>query len=440
MPPLAIRLLFFAAVFSASKLFAGESLNLKQTIGMALSSATSVKKSNINLDMAKYEQEDAEASYYPSLTANVAAGATGQHPVAEGSESPVRSSRAGIQLSQSILDDGARTLKSKTASISEQKAKLLSTDGRNKLILDVTTAFIDLSIATVELSAKEQSLKELTRQVSESLMAMRQGIKPKRDHQRVETELERQRLALTVAQDRRTNLRGRLCALVTPQTGGSGCPHFLPLIAGESLEFDTTKISEINNDKSLLSELFALEAQTLALQTEFERNHVYWPSLSLDAVAGYGTDHFWGPGRGRNYNTMNATWSVQLSFNYTLWDAGTTRRKVATASLAEQLKALEREQSLTQRSTTVMELEQALKQAANNLALSAKILRMDNDTYDTSLTDYRQGRIGYFELNDVREKLLQSRVGVAQSYFTALQKLWEHRYYSGEIYEAYQKI
>ena len=113
---------------------------------------------------------------------------------------------------------------------------------------------------------------------------------------------------------------------------------------------------------------------------------------------------------------------------------------MATASLTEQLKALEREQALTQRSTMVLELERTLKQAANNLALSTKILRMDKDTYDTSVTDYRQGRIGYFELNDVREKLLQSRVGVAQSYFTALQKLWEHSFYSGEIYEAYEKI
>lgn len=440
MPLLAIRFLVFAALFSASKLFAAESLNLKQTIGMALSNATPVKQSNINLDLAKYAQDDADASYYPKLVANVAAGATGQNPSADGTESPARTSHAGIQLSQSILDDGARSLKSKTASISEQKAKLVSTDDRNKLILDVTTTFIDLSIAAVELSAKEESLKELTLQASESLMAMRQGIKPKRDHQRVETELERQRLAVTVAEDRLTNVRSRLCALVSPQTGGVGCQPFVPLTAAESLGFDNTKISKIDNDKSLLAERLALEAQTLSLQTEFERNHVYWPSLSLDAVAGYGTDHFWGPGKTQFYDTLNTTWSVQLSVNYTLWDAGTARRKVATASLTEQLKALEREQALTQRSTMVLELERTLKQAANNLALSTKILRMDKDTYDTSVTDYRQGRIGYFELNDVREKLLQSRVGVAQSYFTALQKLWEHSFYSGEIYEAYEKI
>ena len=433
--------LFLWIVTPIGPIYAAEKADLKQTIAWALAHARKIKSVHITAELEQLNHDDAAAAYYPKLNANVGAGVAGSVPKDLDIESPLRTSHAGISLSQSLVDDGSRNLKLKASEAALKKTQIVIKDERDKLSLDVVSMFVELSMATVDRSAKETSLGELQHQAAESLSAVRQGMRPKRDHMRVETELQRQSLAVTVAIDHITDVRGKLCALLGGDASiPESCPEFLPLEPKEDLGFSGKTIPMLDAKKSSLGERFALEAQVLELQANFARDQQKWPTVTLDAVAGYGADDFWGPGRSRVYDLDHGTWSLQLSVTYPLWDAGTSRRKVGAAVFAQELKVLEEADAISDRSTTVAELERTLKHAETTLALNAKILRMDQASYRTTEEDYRQGRASYLELMDVRDKLLQSRVGLAQAYFSALEKYWSHRYYEGTIYEAFEKI
>ena len=435
-PVLYMVVILFSVIISGQFASAAQSpLTLHQAILMALEHGAVSKTASIDKSLAELNAADAVASYFPHVDAKLSGAISGSQ---EAEPQVERTSQAGIQVSQLILDGGERQLKSRLAEISLDLATVQERTQLDQQILDVIRAFLEFSAAQVALVAHQEIESELRKQSEDSLKFMQQGVRPPIDHQRMLTELQRQNLTVTKALDSLVYLRSKLCATIgIADQDVAQCPEFEPVAAKSKLEFDPAHITTIPGEGTQLVRRFELELDALSEQTAGFRRERWLPKVSLDGHLSYGVSNFWGTDQA-NYD--RGTWSLQLTATYPLWDQHTLRRKIQSTVLRHQRKSLEFAQAVKDRQIEVDSLVRALKQAVTTFELSTKIYDMDKNTYRRAQTEYRQGRMSYLDMIDARSKWMQSRIGLAQAYFESSKKYWEYRFYRGDIKDAIEKI
>jgi outer membrane protein TolC len=402
----------------------GGAWTLERIIDQGLQSSPRLKASRERLRAATLRAERSGLNYYPSLdlTANHGVGYYLPEPVPE--SNPYRS-QFGLTLSQNIYDNGKMSITADLGRLNRELASLTADQVKEQFILDVTNAFIELSVAQLYLDIGTAKLKIVERQHRLLKNQVQQGFRSPRDLMRLDAEAQKARVSNISSDAQIANLVNQLTVLCGISSGLK-VTDFNLIKPGKNIP---TLPETVDAAKSFESRLQKIQQELGNTEIDLVKRQ-YGPQVFVSAAAGYSANDYVGSGS-PIYERDQFEVSAMIEFKYNLWDGGRERRDLG-AALADQAAAeAVREES---HAVLVSKIETLAIEKTKRLAsfsTAKRLLELEEDSYQYLEKAYREGKTTYLDLVTGLDNLTQSQLGFARAYFDIVGLAAQYRYYEG---------
>jgi outer membrane protein TolC len=360
----------------------------------------------------------------------------------EGSADTTVTSQAGIFLRQPIYANGSRLRALKIAGRERERLELLEKQALENLSLELLRAFVSASSLARSKAATERRRSLLETQFDLMSRQYRQGLKTRRDFQRLETERERVQLQILRSAENLNEAFQAIEVLVGDPTLELGEAN-LKLLRAEDL---TTRGSWPNTPSSFDPSKENLELRSLALAVEIaelqvaEARREYWPQLFADATLTYGSSGFLGRDR--------QSWGAQddfrsfagLTLKWTLWDWGATQSRVGKARLESAAESRRESQRVLALENSFSRLLAKAQRQERAVTVQRKIRDMENEIFVDMNKEYREGRAGYLDLITTLDRSVQADLDYENEAFDAFSATAELLSLKGALHEAILKF
>jgi outer membrane protein TolC len=413
-----MRILVFISVFFLSAL--GEAFTLKEAVSLALAKANLLVQSQAEYQKSEAAVTSARSAFLPSLDLNAAYAYNDEN---RGTRTSAWDSSAGILLSENLFDHGVSIYTFDLSRANRRLALLDFQRERSNTILKTIQLYFEVlrthqveEVQNKNVIQVEQVYKLVTSQY-------RQGIKPRSDFLRFQSQYQRAVLAQTSAQ--LDSLRALQALKVYLGLRETPAPFenylFRPWIAD-------TKEPVYETERRKLS----LEAREYTEKLSEIEN---FPQLNIFGKAGYGSENYYQTGQRWNDNDKSFL-VAGLTFTWNIWDWGKRSSAVKSAKL-DTLKT-DSQTSFDEREALarIAELEQQLKIVQKQFELSESILKIENQNYVLIERAYKEGRSSYLDFTSSLSDLLSAQTQKIQTEYQLILTAFELGHRKGYLDES----
>ncbi len=422
----------------------GKRFDVAATLHLALEHSSEVQSALNAQQMRELELRNAGVAFLPTLDFDFRSGFQRNDP--DTLDSPWVN-EANLQLNQSLYDNGVSLVRQKIARVLLEMAQKKYAVERERVSFAVLERYAQYSQAVYVSKLSEERLAILREQLRSMSHQYEQGVKPKKDLVRLQTEVERAELdrAQTsgLLQKNKIDLRELL-----------GIPHaietdqllnFVPLEIAEKKVSPTGGPSVVHHDheefkkkeaREFNLEVFRLESQVQRLETNTFAPR-FLPELYLSLGGTYHNGDF--VGIGDAVNRTDWSWNTFLTLKFNLMDWGLRHRNLQLA----EMKFIEKERALQKEQLRLdSEIEKVLLDSdlsIRKLDLSRKILSLEEQNFKMLELEFRNGKVSSLEVIYSLRELINARTQFYTQYFEDLVLRFRRKMIQGELYVSFQK-
>ncbi|HVK61240.1 MAG TPA: TolC family protein [Bdellovibrionales bacterium] len=428
-----VGLLAILAIVCAAEKSLARSLDLLNAIEVALENSPSYKSARLSVDLAQKEVLNARAAYFPSLDFSAEQGVE-QDPLDDSSTSRADLfSSLNLGLTEQLYDNGRQQIRSNLAALKYKTAELEFRRIKEEIVLRISGAYLDYSLAVRTLDAEREQAKLLETQVRTTSSRYRQGLTRETDFLLIQAQQRRADVAVLAAEQKLKTTRLDLIEIL-------GIPK--DLIESDAIQLIVLPLDAVNvsvPSKPVYESTWPYLEADLAIQiSDAEVDLVKAESgLRIEATAG-------GEYVLQNYLRDSSTpavedgfgWKALLVLKANLWDWGTRRRNVEIATGEKRITEYRYQ---TEQLAVLSELEQLMLEVriGNELLKAARdLLHIQNRATQMVQNDYRVGRTKYLDLVTSVSDLTRAQIGVAAQSSSLLRSIYRFRYLHGDLYES----
>jgi outer membrane protein TolC len=427
----ALSLSFCVPVFAATD---SKKLSLRQAIDIAVEKSPSLSTARSELNVRDLEYANSYSVFLPSLDLSATHGLRGSNPSIYKN---IYASELGLQLTESLYDNGISLVKYESARFQKEIAELSYRNERDKLVLDVGFEYMRYSLAANLAQVQEQQFNIVNKQYQSVSNQYQLGVKTRRDYLRFKTELRRSEIELQNSRATVAKSRLELMRLLGFDVNSQVQPFDF-----DPVDVDVKSVEQVPGQSPDLTNHYQYRIAELRRKS-FENDvyivrRDYWPQLFLTAEAAYHTGDYLGTSTPLSQNEMTS-WSALLTLKFNLWDWGIRHRNISIADA----KRIQSENAITA-SLNTFSSENAkmmlqLNQSSKNFAIARELLDLETKSYGFLDSEYRNGKVSYLDIIVGLRDLLNAKVQMYTSYFDLRGQLLRYRYHEGRLYESVSK-
>lgn len=377
--------------------------------------------------IAELTRKNAGSAFLPSLDLSAAHGWRGSSPR---TDSGPWSSSVSLALTENLYDNGQSITNYRSSKLAEEISRLQLQQNRDRLLLEIASAYYQYSIAVKGLEIQEEQHQILKKQYQLVEAGYRQGIKTRKDYLRFKTQVNRADIDLVNARDG-----------VLQSAQGLKRLMGIPLASGETPAFtiEESKPPKSRPEKIRLEShrdfrIAELQNENVRLQERQVKRRL-WPELSLTGGANWGSSEYLGTGRSISEND-SLSWNAVLSLRYNFLDWGTRSREARIAGERTEIQLNSSTAALQALRQELESLELNIRQLTENFRLGEELLSLEQTNLDLITQEYRQGKVQYLDyITSVRD-FASARSGYYNSLFNLKKGLLTQKFHQGAIYEA----
>jgi outer membrane protein TolC len=424
--------------YGGQTMIAAALLTLAEAVRYAAEHSPQLDTARRSAAIASSQYTSSWARFLPSLDLKSSTGINRQKQYGLYTSDNPWTSDLNVALTETLYDNGATITQFRIADLTNDSAALAFLTARDKLALDVMTAFYQLSLNIILADTRQEQLKTLVHQFTAVAAQYRQGMKTRQDYLRFKTQVGRAQIEALNAENAITTAREELRRLI-------GAP--LPSSAGNAAapDFNPVRPEHLDVARAVpqAAPSFEKNYQYRAAQLQYRINDLnetfahrkYWPQVAVSAGGVYDNSGF--VGSGQPFNTNNLVgWNAQLTLTYNIWDWGIRRRDVEIAEQNRGISDDAQGTALLQLNAGIRELMVELGRLRDNYKLTEEVLQLSEESYAFLNEQYRLGKIAYLDLITALGDLLDARVAFHTAYFDILRNVAQYRYYEGTLYDS----
>lgn len=405
-------------------------LSLRDAANYAVENSPSLNSSQRQALIAEEERKNARSAFLPTLDLSSAHGLQRNYPKASVHE-PWTSSFS-LNLAETLYDNGESITRYRIASLQEEISHQTLLRDRDRLLLEVATAFYQLGLAEKQLEIQKEQHAVLKLQVELVKDSYRQGVKSRKDYLRFQTQLNRSDIDLLNA---RTSLQKADLAL--RRLLG------VPLDSNERLEFAVDEIrptiprsSDFRFDGHRDARLAELHRRVSDLNTGLARRKL-WPEIGLTSSVTYGSSDYMFTSI-PPHESDKLSWNALVTIKYNFLDWGVRRRNSEIAAHRASIRSNELEGELLTLKEQLDTLQVDLRKLQESFHLSEDLFKLERANLALITNEYRQGKVQYLDYINSLQNFANAKSTYYNSLFDLKRGILARRYHEGTIHEALQ--
>lgn len=405
-------------------------MTLKDTLRYALDHSPTLDTAKQQELAGELEMKNARAALLPSLDATTTNGLLHTSPL---SGTDPWGSSLNVTLTENLYDNGVTLTAYRVAQVNRQIAVLGQLQARWKLCLTVVQQFYKYSLAAKLSAVKDQQLGLYQKQFRFVQDQYKQGMKPRKDFLRFKSQAQRSeidtRQARIDVERALVDVRNTIGVPPTEaQVDGLAFEMFEPEISPTDVPQVPPPVANVIDYRvaDLTRSLAPYDVQLA------KRN--YYPRISLGVGANYGNNNYIHSGVPFSTTQSNG-WNVLLTLSYNFWDWGILSRKVEIAERNRDIAENTFRQAALDARSEVNQLMLDLAQIKENYKLVRDLLSSEEESFESTKRDYREGKIQPYDFILSLNDLLDARVRFFTSQYGLAEAQARYQYYYGNLYE-----
>lgn len=344
-------------------------------------------------------------------------------------------SSAAVLSTWSIFDNGKSLRNFEISKLESRKQQFDERTVREEVTYGLLRRYAQHLLVRRQREITELKLNMLQNQYRNTQRQYRQGLKTRRDYQRLQAELERSRLNLLRYADQVQDTFIELVRYL-------GRPELtrnlgdLEILRSESLLNSLQKKSTREFDVKDAPEVRSAELQVEIQKVQSRQSRApLWPEVNLSARLGYGSDNF--ARTDQRWSDQERTFSgAEVQLNWTLFDWGGRSSVYRSALIDERLAEQVYHQAvLNARAALATQTRQSDRQK-KTLEVVRQIFSIERKTFLDIENEYRDGRASYLDLITSLDRQAQAETELEQEINAYLLILAENLKLSGDLYDA----
>ena len=436
------RLLTFLVLIIANFLFYENLLaqnysnriwDLNNCINYALENNIQVKQKKLSVTSNELDLSKDKSAWLPSLNASISENLTNSKDKTI-ADSWAASNGTSFSLTASMPIYQGGTIKNniKKSQLSVEQANVEVEITQKSIILSIVQAYLDVLYTKESVDYYGEVVLASQKQVERSKDLFNAGSIVRKDLAQMEAQLASDNYSLTVARNNLTSRTTDLKQLLEIPVADTFAVSFPEVQVIDSLASFPSKLEAINAAMSIMPEIRSSQVNNQIAEVNYRiTKSGYLPSLSLNA--GYSTDYSSSLSGGfSNQLSNNQLQKVGLTLNVPIFNRFSTRTSVQQSKIGVEqarLSALETEKNLQQQVETIYQDAVAgiyrYKSAKTQMELA-------DESYRLSEQQFNLGMINTVELLKVKTSLLNSKMELIQSKYSAILNLKILDYYMGK--------
>ncbi|HSA04909.1 MAG TPA: TolC family protein [Tenuifilaceae bacterium] len=436
------RLLTFLVLIIANFLFCENLLaqnysnriwDLNNCINYALENNIQVKQKKLSVTSNELDLSKDKSAWLPSLNASISENLTNSKDKTI-ADSWAASNGTSFSLTASMPIYQGGTIKNniKKSQLSVEQANVEVEITQKSIILSIVQAYLDVLYTKESVDYYGEVVLASQKQVERSKDLFNAGSIVRKDLAQMEAQLASDNYSLTVARNNLTSRTTDLKQLLEIPVADTFAVSFPEVQVIDSLASFPSKLEAINAAMSIMPEIRSSQVNNQIAEVNYRiTKSGYLPSLSLNA--GYSTDYSSSLSGGfSNQLSNNQLQKVGLTLNVPIFNRFSTRTSVQQSKIGVEqarLSALETEKNLQQQVETIYQDAVAgiyrYKSAKTQMELA-------DESYRLSEQQFNLGMINTVELLKVKTSLLNSKMELIQSKYSAILNLKILDYYMGK--------
>lgn len=406
-----------------------QAMSLKDAVTTALEKSPAFDTLKRQVDISELQEKSAFAKMFPSLDLTATHGLLDENPRAAITEP--WTSQFNLGLTETLYDNGVSLTEYEISKLRKAQAEVEFRNQRNKLCLDVASAFLTYSLNTKLLDIQKAQFNRVREQYDLIANYYHQGVKTRKDFLRFKTEVNRGEIDLVSSKNSIEKSRQDLLRLL----GANEDIAFVPLNLEDVKDEELKPPQKI--EKHLVFESATLQNKISDLQADIVKRK-YWPELFLTAGANYQSFQYLGTNTSFADNDRTG-WNVLLTLKYNLWDWGIRSRDRQLAAHQNTISHNEQEARVLETKSQINKLALDMDQLRKNFKLSKELLSLEQTNLSLIQLEYRSGKAGYLDLITGFNQLADAQI----KYYSSLSQLrtaqYSYLYNQGTLYDVISK-
>ncbi len=436
------RLLTFLVLIIANFLFCKNLLaqnysnriwDLNNCINYALENNIQVKQKKLSVTSNELDLSKDKSAWLPSLNASISENLSNSKDKTN-ADSWAASNGTSFSLTASMPIYQGGTIKNniRKSQLSVEQANVEVEITQKSIILSIVQAYLDVLYTKESVDYYGEVVLASQKQVERSKDLFNAGSIVRKDLAQMEAQFASDNYSLTVAINNLTSRTTDLKQLLEIPVADTFAVSFPEVQVIDSLASFPSKLEAINAAMSIMPEIRSSQVNNQIAEVNYRiTKSGYLPSLSLNA--GYSTDYSSSLSGGfSNQLSNNQLQKVGLTLNVPIFNRFSTRTSVQQSKIGMEqarLSALETEKNLQQQVETIYQDAVAgiyrYKSAKTQMELA-------DESYRLSEQQFNLGMINAVELLKVKTSLLNSKMELIQSKYSAILNLKILDYYMGK--------
>lgn len=436
------RLLTFLVLIIANFLFCENLLaqnysnriwDLNNCINYALENNIQVKQKKLSVTSNELDLSKDKSAWLPSLNASISENLSNSKDKTN-ADNWAASNGTSFSLTASMPIYQGGTIKNniRKSQLSVEQANVEVEITQKSIILSIVQAYLDVLYTKESVDYYGEVVLASQKQVERSKDLFNAGSIVRKDLAQMEAQLASDNYSLTVAKNNLTSRTTDLKQLLEIPVADTFAVSFPEVQVIDSLASFPSKLEAINAAMSIMPEIRSSQVNNQIAEVNYRiTKSGYLPSLSLNA--GYSTDYSSSLSGGfSNQLSNNQLQKVGLTLNVPIFNRFSTKTSVQQSKIGVEqarLSALETEKNLQQQVETIYQDAVAgiyrYKSAKTQMELADESFRLSEQQFNL-------GMINAVELLKVKTSLLNSKMELIQSKYSAILNLKILDYYMGK--------
>ncbi|HPQ35663.1 MAG TPA: TolC family protein [Tenuifilaceae bacterium] len=394
--------------------------DLNQCINYALDHNIQIQKTKLDVASSNVNLQQAKSNRLPNLSASVSESFSNAKDLTTSSWDLNSGTSFNLGSSVTLYNGGALSMNIKQQSLNVDLANLGIEEARNSIILSITQSYLNVLYAKESLDYTKEVVVASEKQAERARELLNAGSFARKDVAQIESQLANDKYSLVLAQNTLTSRITELKQLLEIPVTDPFNVSFPDLSLDQSFEIIPAKIDVFNSALSIMPEIKSSETSIRISETEMKIAKAgYLPTLSMNA--NYSTD-FSGNSSGSFSNQLNNNQSQKLGLTLSIpiFNRNATRASVQQSKISlerVQLAKQETEKNLLQQVEVVYQNTEA---GLTQYTSAQEQFTYANENYKLSEEQYNLGMLTTVELLQSKNSLLNAKMELIQSKFSAI--------------------
>ncbi len=431
-------LVFIAASFLLIENLASQNISdkvwdLNTCINYALDNNIQVKQKMLNVTSSELELSKNKSAWLPNLNASVSENLTNSKDKTNVDNWAASNGTSfSLTASMPIYQGGSIKNNIRKSQLSVEQANVDVEIIQKSIVLSIVQAYLDVLYTKESVDYCTEVVSASEKQVERSKNLFSAGSIVRKDLAQMEAQLASDNYSLTVARNNFTSRTTDLKQLLEIPVADTFVVSFPEVRVVDSLANFPSKLEAINAAITIMPEIRSSQVNNQIAEVNYRMaKSGYLPSLSLNA--GYSTDYSSSLSGGfSNQLSNNQLQKVGLTLNVPIFNRFSTRTSVLQSRIGVEqarLSALETEKNLQQQVETIY--QDAVAGIYRYKSAKTQMESAD-ESYRLSEQQFNLGMINAVELLKVKTSLLNSKMELIQSKYSAILNLKILDYYMGK--------